>query len=145
MGAWGNGPFANDDALDLVGDLEDSERPLAEALEKILNPVRGRRPNLLDRLLRRQIDEGENDEVNDFTVVAAAAVVAAALGLDVEDAQVKDLLAKKPLRVTTNLRVSAREALARATSPESEWFELWQESGELDQTQAEMDRIRQFL
>ncbi len=144
MGAWGNGPFENDDALDLVGDLDASKRPLAAELRRVLEPDSVPRPGLLARLLRRQ-PEDEPDGVNDFTVVAAAGVVAAALGLDVANAQVIDLLAKKPLAVSADLRAAARAALARATGSDSEWFELWQESGELDQTQAETDRIRQIL
>jgi len=143
MGAWGNGPFDNDDALDLVGDLDDSLRPLADELRRVLDPESVRRRSWFARLLRPQPDE--HDDVNDFTVVAAAAIVAAALGLDVGDGQVAELLAKKPLAVSADLRATAKAALARATDSDSEWFELWQESGELDQTQAETDRVREIL
>lgn len=144
MGAWGNGPFENDDALDLVGDLDNSRGPLAVELRRVLEPDRVPRPGLLARLLRRQ-PEGESDGANDFTVVAAAGVVAAALGLDVDNLQVTSLLARKPLAVSTELRAAAKAALDRATGSDSEWFELWQESGELDETQAETGRIRQIL
>ena len=151
MGAWGVGPLENDDALDLIGDLEDSERPLSDELVRVLDPESLRRPTeslrrptLWAKLLRRQ-PEDKPDEVNDFTVVAATAVVAAALGLDVHSVQVNELLARRPLQVSADLRTTAKAALARATSPDSEWFELWEESGELDQTQAEIDRIRQIL
>jgi hypothetical protein len=144
MGAWGNGPFENDGALDLVGDLGASKRPLADDLRRVLDRGGVPRPSRLARLLRRQPDDGP-DGVDDFAVVAAAGIVAAALGLDVGDAQVTELLAKKPLAVSADLRTAARAALARATRSGSEWFELWQESGELDQTQTETDRIRRIL
>ncbi|SEP72443.1 DUF4259 domain-containing protein [Microlunatus flavus] len=145
MGAWGNGPFDNDDALDLLGELGDSDRPLADELRNVLDPTGGRRPRFWARLLRRPSEQDSSDEMNDFTVVAAAAVVAAGLGLDTGEDQVRELLANKPLRVGAEPRSSARAALARATGPESEWFELWQESGELDRTQAEVDRVRRLL
>jgi hypothetical protein len=147
VGAWGNGPFDNDDALDLVGELADSGRPLADDLRRVLDPGGVRRSGWFGRFLGRQPrDEPvESDDVNDFTVVAAAAVVAAALGLDVGQAQVSGLLERKPLSVTKDLRSVAGVALARATGTESEWFELWQDSGELERTQAETDRVRQVL
>ena len=119
MGAWGVGPFDNDDAMDLIGDLEessDASAVLASAMDALINA------------------EGYA-EASDVSVAVAAAVLVAArhAGLDPGSSTVADWLSGDPFAATPQLREVARRALQRAShETDNELYALWVEAGEQD-------------
>ncbi|MDR2988630.1 MAG: DUF4259 domain-containing protein [Nocardiopsaceae bacterium] len=115
MGAWGAGPFENDDAHDLLGEL--SELPADE--------LSGR----LEAALAIPADGYlEVDEAN--AAIAAAGLIAVARGaaLDGVDEVVMELANTDPVQNSARLRAPALAALARVTGESSEWQALWSES-----------------
>ena len=92
MGAWGAGPFDNDDAADWAGELEDAEPD--------------ERPAMIRAALSDAADEPDylKIAVGEIAIAAAAVVVVA---------------------------------------DESEWYELWEESGKLETVLAALAPIRE--
>jgi hypothetical protein len=134
VGAWSSGPFGNDDALDLVGDLREgtpaeiTER-LAEAFDLVLAS---------DEYI-------EAPEMN--VAIAAAALVAIRSGapLPPEDA-VQEWLAQAPFGADDDLRGRAADVLQRALEPDdNEWYELWDEAGALDEARRALAPYRAAL
>ena len=129
MGAWGHNTFDNDDALDWVGDLEDSGR------------------GAIDDALRAVTDDAEDyiESPDCCNALAAAETVAAMKGnpspdlpeevagwVQDQDAPADDLVAK------------AKQAVD-VVAKESELKELWQESNSYEQWQASIKELKSRL
>ncbi|MCX5660604.1 MAG: DUF4259 domain-containing protein [Planctomycetota bacterium] len=131
MGAWGLGPFDNDDALDFIGDLVEADDDSM----------------LADALATASVDEDEYIEAPDgCNAIAAAEVVAAANGKPVKklpDAARKWLKGKpKP---DAKLLGQARKAMKRILGKESELQQLWEESDNLDAWKDVVEELIQRL
>lgn len=112
MGAWGSGPFDNDDAMDWRYQLVDGGGPdvVADALRAVLGP-------------------GPADLPAAANAVAAAALVGAGLGVadvDLPD-DVRDWLTRIDPSTWPTLASDAVQALNRVLA-ESELRELWDEA-----------------
>ena len=132
MGAWGTGPFENDDALDLVGEINDSEPDaVAELLTDILSVP--------------EPDE-DIDEVDGTEAYAAAALLAAKLDrIEVSSPDIVDAVSKIPTEVVGALLPNARMMLTRILGANSEFAELWIESGRLEKIRGELGKIQRAL
>lgn len=134
MGTWGAAPFDNDDALDLLGDLEEADD------DAFLDALR-------DALAQVDTDGYlECPEVSE--AVAAACLVAARLpdGPQPEDGTATALLSARPFDVDDPMRASALTALDRALEPgDNEWYELWEDADALDEVAAALAPYRSAL
>lgn len=129
MGAWGSGPFDNDDAMDFVGDLMDgSTADLVSRLHEALD-----------------LPEDYVESPDGSSAVAAAALVAASRGYPADNPTVTDLLTAHPFAADDGLRSAATSALARVAGDDSELMELWDEAGLRDDVEASYTEIRTFL
>lgn len=114
MGAWGIGSFENDDALDWVAGLVDSDGPevISEAFASVL------------------VNPGDYLEAPDCSIGLAAAEVVAALNgrpsADLPD-EVKDWAGERLGMANPDLVSNARQVIAAVTMG-SELKELWEES-----------------
>lgn len=137
MGAWGSGPFENDDACDWLDELADGGvAALREALALA--------------------DDAEYLEAPDGSVVVAAAEVVARMAAAASDDEPEeaDADAELPDEVTaflassgppaTTLIAAARAALDRVTADDSELRELWQDA-EGGAWQAAIDDLKRRL
>jgi hypothetical protein len=131
VGTWGTGPFDNDDAADLCGELAAADP--AERAE-MLRVALGRAAHNTGYL---EIDDAQ-------AAVAAAAVVAAwSAGHPVDGAsELSDLT---PVAIPVDLVSSARQALDRVAGPGSEWRSLWGEGTDMNDVLAELATIRSAL
>ncbi len=129
MGAWGPGPFDNDDAADFIIAVTDAEK--GDRAEQV-----GAALSLPDGYL--EIPEAS-------AAVAAAALVAAANGMRVDMAEVTELLRIGGIPADGGVRELARAALARVTGADSEWRELWEEVGQLSEAVMVLDGIQAHL
>ncbi|WP_127506032.1 DUF4259 domain-containing protein [Actinoplanes solisilvae] len=137
MGAWGHGPFDNDSAADWCGDLDDAAPADRPGL------VRAAFTSVLESDSYLESDEGS-------AVVAAAALVASHLpgGTPVTSPYAPDFLVEGGgrLEITPDLPPLALRALDRIVGDDSEWCELWSESGSLDpDVAASLEPIRAIL
>ena len=132
MGAWGTGPFENDDALDLVGEINDAEPDaVAELLSDILSV-----PDADDDL----------DELDGTEAYAAAALLAAKLDrLEVSSPDILAAVSKIPTDAVGALLPDARAMLTRILGENSEFAELWIESGRLEKIRGEIGKIQRAL
>lgn len=108
-GAWGEGPFDNDDAQDWLAECSRGDASVSQAIEAVL------RPGYLE------VDVGS-------AAVAAAEVVATAngKGTSATHAGAAPCLAKSHTADVRALAPRAREALARVSDPKfSELAQLW--------------------
>ncbi len=130
MGAWGAGPFDNDDAQDFVLDLSDApQEELGQRLAEAL-----------------VLSGGYVDAPEASTAVAAAALVAIGAGMPAPDCPtVTGLVRARSLPASSALRVAARAALDRVAGEDSELWELWQDAGQTDEVAASYDAIRSAL
>ena len=117
MGAWGAGPFENDDAADWVWDLEESsdDSVIASALGAVSD-----------------LSPDEYLEAPDATMgLAAAEVVAAAFGspAPILPEGVANWIAGSHVVMSPNLLDKARMTVERV-STNSELKELWDEAGD---------------
>jgi len=113
VGAWGSGPFDNDDAADFVGDLLDM--PSAGRAQRLRAAL-----TLPDGYL--QIDDAA-------IAVAAAALIAASNGMPVDgSAAVEELIQSGSIPLDDQVRAQAAAALSRVNGDASEWRDLWTES-----------------
>ena len=106
MGAWGEGPFENDSALDWLSAAADSGRAIEQAFDATHDA------DYLD------VDDGS-------AAVAAAAVVAAAVDGDASSLPEKARVLAGNVVADGKLRVRAVKALDRVLAPASELAELW--------------------
>ena len=115
MGAWGHSSFENDDALDWVGDLEESTD--TSAIIEALNAV---------------TDDAEDYiEAPECSMAIAAAEVVAALngnGAPSRPEEVTEWLKEKP-KPEASLIAKARQAIDIVLA-DSELKELWEENTE---------------
>jgi hypothetical protein len=120
MGAWGDGPFDNDDAADWCAELNDAAP--AERAEL----VRGALADAAD-----QHDYLDSD-IAARAVAAAAVVAAQSPGAPIlDDVYGPQFLADGvPLAGGDHLRDLALRALERIAGDDSEWRELWEENGD---------------
>ncbi len=118
VGTWGTGPFDNDTAGDWANEFDDTPPGARLAfLERTFGQVRG-----ADFLDNKECEE----------VIAAAAVVAALMpGGPVIDTATgpENLGDEQGLEISESLRNSAVAALREVSRPDSEWTQLWAESG----------------
>ena len=117
MGATGAGPFENDDALDFLDELEDSEHDVR----------RKRVESALDRVVRAS---GYIEAPTMSQAVAAAVVVAACDDFEsvVRERNVPRWVDEEPIDVDERLEELATQALHRALqSDDNELWELWAE------------------
>jgi len=129
MGAWGSGPFENDDAMDFVGALAGA--PASETLPRLARAL--------------SLPEGYVESPDGSTAVAASALVAARRGYEITDPTASALLADRPFEPDAALRASAVTALGRVAAEDSELMELWDEAGGRDAVEAVYRDIRSFL
>jgi len=111
MGAWGEGPFDNDSALDWLSEAADDAEAIEQAFDATLDA---------DYL---EVDDGS-------AAVAAAAVVAAAVDGDVSALPDDARALAGNVVADAKLRARAVEALERVLAPASELSELWDEGGD---------------
>lgn len=132
MNIWGSGPFANESAAAFVQEVvADGVPALQEAFEVVLDPD-------LDFV---EAEEGQR-------ALAAAAVLAAALGgdtSDVIDAGLRVWLAGAAPADLAPLRPLATEALGRVLGPQSELPELWEDGDDAEAWYADTERLRAAL
>ena len=130
MGAWGSGPFENDDALDFVGDLA--------------NVAASERPNLVRAAL---VLPGDYVEIPEASVaVAAAALIAAAKGMPLTaSAEITELLQSNTIPHDRQNCEQAQAALARVNADNSEWRQLWEESESFPEAIDSLDHISRYL
>lgn len=135
MGAWGIGPFENDDAADFLGDLVDSSEPgplIATALADATDAT------------------GDLDSPEASIAIAAAAVVAMSRtgeeldGIDEDEAGEIAALSFTPTGADA-LASAAISALDRVVADGSELLGLWDEAGEATRWRATLDPIRAAL
>ncbi|MGH3360852.1 MAG: DUF4259 domain-containing protein [Nocardioides sp.] len=129
MGAWGTGPFDNDDAADWSADLENADDP-AHLIEETL------------ALAVAATDHLQVDVANQAVGAAAALASGLAAGLDVDPSYGPQDITVSP---TPELASLAVRALDRVTARDSEWRELWEESDESAAALASVARIRTAL
>jgi len=131
MGAWGFGPFDNDDAGDWLYDLERSSDTsvIADALQKVT-----------------EIGDGYLEAPDCSNAIAAAEVVAAVSGHPVANFpdNAKPWVEAHRTLVVANLVPNALAALQRIRS-NSELKELWDESKEATKWYATFDDLAQRL
>ena len=115
MGAWGAGPFENDDALDFLGEL--SELPADELVGRLESAL-------------TLPAEGYLELQEASAAIAAAGLISIARGaaFDSLDEQVMELAHTDAVQNSMRLRDPALAALARVTGESSEWQALWSES-----------------
>lgn len=133
MGAWGVGSFDNDDAADFLSDVTEGAD---------LGPVR--------EILATALGADEYLEAPDASqAIAAAEIVAAALGHPSSAAQQEDELMEWIARVKPTadaaLGSQAVKALDRILAPNSELRELWEEADEFAEWEATIVALRSQL
>ena len=114
MGAWGPGPFSNDDALDWIAEFEESGVPL------------------IDRTFATAANE-YLEAPDGSKIIAAAEVVAAALGYPSSEfpevLRAPAMSARETIMQSGDIRESALRAVDRVVAKQSELDELWREPG----------------
>jgi hypothetical protein len=133
MGTWDVGPFDNDTAADWCGDLHDA------------TPTQ--RPAMLRGAFTAVIDNGEDYLDNYLAVgaIAAAAIVASQLpgGAAITSPYAPDfLLEGGSIDIPDDVAASAVPALDRIVGDDSEWRQLWEETGDAAPALAALQQIR---
>jgi len=133
MGAWGTGPFDNDDAGDWANELEERG---ADAIREVFSEV---------------ADNGEDYVEGDLgsAVLAAAEVVARLHGRPGSD-PVPEVVQHwidehRDLAADEGLITSARHAVDLVLGETSELLELWEEGGKSADWQAGVEDLRRRL
>ncbi|SDH93641.1 protein of unknown function [Sinosporangium album] len=118
MGAWDYGPFDNDGALDLLGELDGVDDVAAA----------------VTRAMREMLDADDYIEGPDMSgAVAVACLVAARRSRSPEAGNASTWLTANPFDVSDDLRKLAAETLERALRPDdNELYDLWAEAEALD-------------
>ncbi len=122
MGAWGIGPFDNDDAADFSGDFDDASQV--------------DRPELIRDALQNAVGVCDYLDVDVATIaIAAAAIVAAQLpgGERVDTAYGPKSLSDEGGAMLADFAPLAVQALDRVVDEDSEWRELWHEGSDADE------------
>jgi len=133
MGTWDVGPFDNDAAADWCGDLHDATPAQRRAMVRsAFTAVLGNGDDYLDSDLAVE-------------AIAAAAIVASQLpgGAAITSSYAPDfLLEGGSLEVPDDVPAVAVRALDRIVGDDSEWRELWEESGQGAAAVAVLQQIR---
>jgi hypothetical protein len=130
MGAWGSGPFENDDALDFLSSL-------------VMAPP-GERADQVRAALALPDGYVEIDEASE--AVAAAALIAAARGMSVTaPGEIAELIQSGTIPSDHLSCEQAQAALTRVNAEGSEWRSLWEESPSLPKATEGLDLIRRHL
>jgi hypothetical protein len=129
VGAWDSGPFDNDDALDLLGLIEDNPGEVARRLLAVSSADPG---TVVDA------------PAASMAVAAAALVGAVASSRSTGDDHADEWLREFPMTVDAPLVDAARRAVARLRDG-SELADLWDEADALDEWQASLDAIGSML
>lgn len=134
MGAWGSGPFDNDIAADWAGELADAA--LVERVALIRSTLTAVAEN-----------DGYVDNDEGSMAVAAAAVVASILpgGPTIDENYGPNGAVKADLQIDASLVSLARQAITRVLAAESEWRELWEEAGKLDEARSALEPVVRAL
>ncbi len=130
MGAWGAGVFENDDAMDFVFELSESEGW-----------------KLVRRTFRDCLDEGYTDATQSAMALAAAEVVAAAKGHPLKELpnEIQSWVAQHREDLPAGLEDRAREVVEKVLDDEeSELRQLWAEEKSADWTAALDDLINRL-
>jgi hypothetical protein len=130
MGAWGFGAFDNDDAMDWIAELEESED--GAVLEDALSAI--------------PTDDSEYVEAPECSIAVAAAEVVAALAqhpsADLHE-QVRDWVKNKPAP-DERLRRRAHEVIARILRS-SELKDLWSDGSDAEAWTASLHDLQRRL
>lgn len=128
MGAWGNGPFDNDDAADWLDDLPTDD------------------PTHLGAAFAAVAGDGPVEAPEGAVALAAAELLAAMNGAPADDLppEVRSFAAAAP-PPEPGMVAAARAALDRVTGEESELAELWGETGEGTEWRARVADLRERL
>ena len=133
MGTWALHSFGNDDAGDLVGDLVEGTdlSPAQEALERVLSTA--------GYLEAPEAQQG----------IAACEVVSLVLGHPSAASQAEEELTAWVARVKPSVGAAvvsqAVQVVDRVLAPDSELRELWEESDEFKDWQADVTALRARL
>lgn len=130
MGAWGSGPFENDDALDLLAEL--AEARSEDRAQRIRTAL--------------TLPAGYVEASAASAAVAAAALVAMANGMPLDEpAQAAEVAHSGGVPVDDEVRQLAGQALGRVAGKDSEWRELWDGVGLLPEATRALEPIRASL
>lgn len=134
MGTWGIRPFENDEALDFLEEVEESDDRAAA----------------LARPIEHVAFSGGYLETADLTeAIAAAAVIGAVLRPEAarDEPYLPEWLAEvEQSQLDNGLIETARKALRRAMQPgDNELHELWAEAGAAQEWQADLARVLAWL
>ena len=129
MGAWGTGTFENDDAMDFVIILLESDS--LSPVEKVLRAV----VDVEDYL---EVDQGANG-------LAAAEVIAALRGHPGKLPSELEAWVTKIGTASDEMVTLARRAVGRIMTENSELRDLWEETDEFSVWQAEVDDLLKRL
>lgn len=130
MGAWGTGPFGNDDAADMPG-----------ALRRMTAPERAQQIRAVLTLAHGYLQVSAAN-----AAVAAAALAAAARGWPADASrEAAELVRTGTIPADDQLRERARVALSRVAGNDSEWRELWDDAGQLAKAARILDSIQAYL
>ena len=135
MGTWDTGPFDNDTAADWCSALQEADP--------------AQRVQMIRDALTAALDEDEYLD-SDIAVeaIAAAAIVASQCPGDppIDSAYAPDFLATgTTLSLPDDLPQLALQAMDRVVGDNSEWRELWEDSGSFAEAVAELQPIRAAL
>jgi hypothetical protein len=135
VGAWDTGPFDNDTAAGWSGEFDDAS---AEA-----------RIEMIEEALRGAADETDYLEVDVACEAIAAAAVVASLhpgGPPIDSAYAPDFITGGGrLDLPPALTGLAIRALDRVAEEDSEWRDLWDQAGTLEDAVADLVPIRAAL
>jgi hypothetical protein len=130
MGAWGSGPFDNDDAADLLTELAGMDAV-------------GRARRVQTALI---LPDGYLEVDSGSMAIAAAALVAASNGMSLDGpVEAQELIRSGTIPSDDRVRAHARTALSRVNTDDSEWRELWAESESLAEVAGMLTNIRLSL
>jgi hypothetical protein len=132
MGAWGVGPFDNDDASDFAGEV--AEKDDLSGIESVFDRV----------LTADYVEAPEASEA-----VAGAEIFAMLLGRPSEETEYPEEIDKWVAaadHVPSQAQVEkGRKVLDRVLAPKSELWELWSEAGESDEWKASVEDVKRRL
>ena len=130
MGAWGSGPFDNDDAADLLTELAGMD-------------AAGRAQRVQTALI---LPDGYLEVDSGSMAIAAAALVAAAIGMPLDGpVEAQELIRSGTIPSDDQIRANARAALSRVSAGDSEWHELWAEADSLAEVEGMLASVRLSL
>lgn len=135
MGTWDTGPFDNDTAADWCGDLDE-----ADPAQRV--------PMIRDALTAAVDEDGYLDSDLAVEAIAAAAIVASQRpgGPPIDSPYAPEFLTMgTTLSLPDDLPQLALQALDRIVGDDSEWRELWEDSGSFAEALAELQPIRTAL